>query len=71
MKIFYLFHYCLCFSYTLHGYLGENTCSFLKKNKPILFNFINQILKENCSISSIWADKIKRTKKYYWLCGRD
>lgn len=63
---FLFFNFCLCFSYSIHGHLGNTTCNIIKNKNLYIYKFIKKIFEQECDVSSVWADKIKRTKKYYW-----
>jgi hypothetical protein len=57
---------CYAYNYKVHSHLGQITEQYLEKNNQELYINLKTIILEPLSNASIWADKVKRTKKFSW-----
>ena len=62
LLLFLNFSYVLSYSYKTHGYLGELVKETLSSER--YSSLLNSIGVSDLKQASIWADKVKRTKKY-------
>lgn len=55
------------YSYKIHRFLGNMLGDHLESNHNDIYNkVVNDLNGTSISEASVWADKVKRTKKYYW-----
>lgn len=55
------------YSYKIHRFLGNMLGAHLETNYPVIYNKVLEDLDGSpIGEASVWADKVKRTKKYYW-----
>lgn len=55
------------YSYKIHRIMGDTLGNHLETNHPTIYNrVISDLNGVPISEGSVWADRVKRTKKYYW-----
>lgn len=57
---------CYAYNYNVHSHLGQMTEQYLEKNNQELYINLKTIILEPLSNASVWADQVKRTKKFSW-----
>jgi hypothetical protein len=55
-----------CFNHDVHSFLGKQTNDYLEMYEPKVLKNIREITDEDFGEMSLWADKIKKNKKWNW-----